>query len=264
MFRIDKVESKSHKKSINSRREVSRYKSSASADKGSKKHNILKKEEKEDDALTFTVDSQTSQWDSDQSELEESDDADTQYENDSDDCQLLSIAKRGPTKANADGDTLAKTPLVVTNTKSADDMLSSKRKLGAAKRSYGRSHAEKYAKKKSARRTASTSKGKTVISLGISPTISFRTEKALSIASGFKKPPDTLLANDSHAANNSVVDDELVDSDESVDLIPTKRYNVRKHFVLDTSSESGESPVKKLVVDGSDVESDFDSEEEEF
>lgn len=198
-----------------------------------KKHNRFHdKIRDEDEVMTFTVDSLTSQWDSDDSEREESNHSDSRLKNVIYDAHLHS-------------------------TKVADAMTAPKRGSGlSAKKSYGRSHADRYAKKsKSSRNTGSSSKGKTVISLGsrgISPKFSFGTKT---------KSHEALFECNSRGLvkTHRQVDDLLVDSD-SVSIVRAKSdssaINTTRKRVLETSSESDGSPQKRKRVLESDSEDD--------
>ncbi len=221
----------------------------------------------DEEVMTFTVDSLTSQWDS---EREESNDSDNQSTHEIDDIQLHSTKKRCTIDAHAEHVSLAITPLLTSKATAADDVVVSKRKSGlSAKRSYGRSHADKYAKKtKSSRLSGSMSKGKTIISLGISPTFSFGAKKKFSVDGGFRKSPEPLIVNNAHSSikqpNRNQIDDVLVDSDESVSLAPAKSKlsttKTARKRILESSSESdGSLETKKRV-----LESDIDSDDDEF
>ena len=218
----------------------------------------------DEEVMTFTVDSLTSQWDS---EREESNDSDNQSTHEIDDIQLHSTKKRCTIDAHAEHVSLAITPLLTSKATAADDVVVSKRKSGlSAKRSYGRSHADKYAKKtKSSRISGSMSKGKTIISLGISPTFSIGAKKKFSADGGFRKSPEPLVANNAHSSiNRSQIDDVLVDSDESVSVVPAKSKlsmtKTARKRILESSSESDGSPEKKKRV----LESDIDSDDDDF
>ncbi len=213
------------------------------------KKKLRRSKEIEDDAMTFTVDSLTSQWDSELSASEESADSASRSKHDIQDTQLLSSKKSGITNVHTDCASLAITPLLTTKKTAADEILVSKRQGGlAARRSYGRSHADKYAKKtKSARNPGSMSNGKTVISVG-----SLRISPKFSISSRKKSSVDrSQVENKTHSAakssNRNQIDDLLIDSDESV-IEPAKHDSsatkTARKRILETSSESDESPRK--------------------
>jgi hypothetical protein len=112
------------------------------------------------------------------------------------------------------------------------------------------------------------SKGKTIISLGISPTFSFGAKKKFSVDGGFRKSPEPLIVNNAHSSikqpNRNQIDDVLVDSDESVSLAPAKSKlsttKTARKRILESSSESdGSLETKKRV-----LESDIDSDDDEF
>ena len=197
--------------------------------------------------MTFTVDSLTSQWDSDQSASEESANSASQSKDDIHDAQLLSSKI---------------TPLLTAKKTATDEKLVSKRQSGlAARRSYGRSHADKYAKKtKSSRNPGSMSNGKTVISLG-----SLGISPKFSIGSRNKSSVDrSQFENNTHSAAKSShrnqIDDLLVDSDESISVVPAKcdssTTKTARKRILETSSESDGSPQKRKRAMESDSEDD--------
>lgn len=207
------------------------------------KKKMRRSKEIEDDAMTFTVDY------SELSASEESANSASRSKHDIQDTQLLSSKKSSITDVHTDCASLAKTPLL------------SKRQGGlAARRSYGRSHADKYAKKtKSARNPGSMSNGKTVISVG-----SLRISPKFSISSRKKSSVDrSQVENKTHSAakssNRNQIDDLLIDSDESV-IAPAKHDSsatkTARKRILETSSESDESPRKR--------KSNWESDGDEF
>ena len=217
------------------------------------KKKMRRSKEIEDDAMTFTVDSLTSQWDSELSASEESANSASRSKHDIQDTQLLSSKKSSITDVHTDCASLAKTPLHTTKT--------SKRQGGlAARRSYGRSHADKYAKKtKSARNPGSMSNGKTVISVGslrISPKFSISSRKKSSVD---RSQAENKTNSAAKSSNRNQIDDLLIDSDESV-IAPAKHDSsatkTARKRILETSSESDESPRKR--------KSNWESDGDEF
>lgn len=251
-FGIDMLESASNESS------ASRKESLKVAPKRQKRvqSKLQSDKENEDEVMTFTVDSLTSQWDSHNSEREESDDSDSQSKLDI----IISTKKSGAPKVHTANATLAITPLLPSVASAADIMAVSKRKGGlSARRSYGRSHTDRYAKKtRSSQNSGCMSKGKTAISLGISPTFSFGARKKLSAESGFRKSPEAVTS-----SNRNQIDDLLVDSDESVSAVPAKyessTIKTARKRIIDSSPGSDATERKKRV-----MESDSDSEDEDF